>query len=118
MKRENTVREIERLCKEIRDEIARWKEINENGCNDPFWPDGTNMNLTRNHILYAKYRITEICAVNKIPIPEEAYLPVPPKVNDYYMANLKQQRRVELIGHREKMTTKKNKYNGEQLAIS
>lgn len=117
MKKENQAREIERLRKEIRDEIEHWKEINKNGCNDPFWPDGTNMNLTRNHIIYAKRQISEICERHGVTLPEEMYLPSPPEVNNYYMANLKQKRRVELIGHREKITTKKSKYDEEQLTL-
>lgn len=117
MKKKTPERELKELCEEIRKEIDHWEDINQNGCNDPFWTDGCNMNLTRNHITYAKYRITEICAVNKSPIPEEAYLPVPPMVNDYYMASLKQKRRLELIGHPEKITTNRNKYNRDQLSI-
>lgn len=109
--------ELQELCRHIRQEIENWESINQYGCNDPFWPDGTNMNLTRNHIIYAKYRITEICAVNKIPIPEEAYLPVPPKVDEYYMSSLKQKRRVQMIGNPEKLTTKRNKYNRDQLSL-
>lgn len=117
MKKKTPEQELKELCKEIRQEIDHWEDINRNGCNDPFWSDGCNMNLVRNHIIYAKYRITEICAVNKIPIPEEAYLPVPPMVDDYYMANLKQKRRVKMIGHPERITTKRNKYNREQLSL-
>ena len=41
---------IEEYATQIVREIGRWNYILENGCNDPFWPDGTNMNLTRNHI--------------------------------------------------------------------
>ena len=38
-----------------------WRNyINENSCNDPFWPDGCNMNLTRNHIISYK-NIAELC---------------------------------------------------------
>lgn len=40
---------------------ARWAFINEYGCQNPLWPDGVNMNLTRNHILYARRQIVEIC---------------------------------------------------------
>ena len=36
---------VEELCKNIRDEIIRWKDINRNGCNDPFYSDGWNMNF-------------------------------------------------------------------------
>ena len=32
--------------------IERWHFIHDNGCSDPFWPDGVNMNLKRNHIIY------------------------------------------------------------------
>ena len=32
-------------CQCIRREIEHWKVINQNGCNDPFWSDGCNMNL-------------------------------------------------------------------------
>ena len=45
---EDKVKEY-RQC--IRREIEHWKDINQNGCSDPFWPDGCNMNLTRNHII-------------------------------------------------------------------
>lgn len=75
------------------------------------------MNLTRNHIIYAKRQISDICERHGISLPEEMYLPTPPEVDNYYMANLKQKRRVELIGHHEKITTKKNKYAEEQMTL-
>lgn len=109
--------ELIKLRKEICREISHWEYINQNGCNDPFWPDGTNMNLTRNHIIYAKRQISKICEEHSIPVPEEMYLPLPPEVNDYYMANLKQKRRVQMVGHPDKITTKRNKYNREQLSL-
>lgn len=117
MKKKTPEQEIRTLCKNIRGEIDHWEYINRNGCNDPFWPDGVNMNLTRNHIIYAKRQIVEICEEHGIPIPEEMYLPIPPKVNDYYMANLKQKRRVQMIEHPEKITTKRCKYEKEQLSL-
>lgn len=117
MKKKTPEQELKELCSDIRQEIEHWEDINKNGCNDPFWPDGCNMNLTRNHIIYAKYRIAQICAVNKFPIPEEAYLPTPPKVDDYYMSKLTQKRRLEMIGHRDRITTKRNKYEKGQLSL-
>lgn len=36
---------IRNECKNIIDFIQRWEDINKNGCNDPFWSDGCNMNL-------------------------------------------------------------------------
>lgn len=43
---------VKECCQCIRREIEHWKAINQNGCSDPFWSDGCNMNLTRNHIIY------------------------------------------------------------------
>lgn len=117
MKKKTPEQELKELCKEIRNEIDRWEDINRNGSNDPFWPDGCNMNLTRNHIIYAKRQIVQICEEHEMPVPEEIYLPTPPEVNDYYMASLKQKRRVELIGHPERITTKRNKYDRSQISL-
>ena len=108
---------IRSLSADIVREIDHWEYINAYGCNDPFWPDGTNMNLTRNHIIHDKRQISEICMKNSLPLPEEMYLPIPPKVNEYYMANLKQKKRVERIGNKGKITTKKNKYDRQQLSL-
>lgn len=38
-------------------ELERWNAIRKNGSNDPFWPDGVNLNLVRNHIIYANRRL-------------------------------------------------------------
>ena len=117
MKKKTPEQELKELCKEIRSEIDHWDDINRNGCNDPFWSDGCNMNLTRNHIIYAKRQIEEICRENGLTLPGEYYIPTPPEVNDYYMASLKQKRRVERIGHPDKITRKKNKYDRNQMSF-
>lgn len=117
MKKKAPEQELKELRKEIRNEIDHWEDINRNGCNDPFWPDGCNMNLTRNHIIYAKRQITALCEEYSIPVPEEMYLPTPPEVNYYYMASLKQKRRVDIIGHSERITTKRNKYDRNQMSL-
>lgn len=39
---------ISKCVNNIVREIASWKYIQKYGCNDPFWPDGCNMNITRN----------------------------------------------------------------------
>ncbi len=41
-------------------ELERWNAIRKNGSNDPFWPDGVNLNLVRNHIIYANRRLKEL----------------------------------------------------------
>lgn len=50
---------IEEYAAQIVREIGHWNYILENGCNDPFWPDGTNLNLTRNHIISYKREIAD-----------------------------------------------------------
>ena len=34
----------------LRQERAHWVDMSNNGCSDPAFPDGVNMNLCRNHI--------------------------------------------------------------------
>lgn len=97
MKKEAPEKKVKSYSEQIRKEISHWKDINQNGCSDPFWSDGCNMNLTRNHILYDQRLIREICAENKLPLPEECYFSPPPEVDMDYMANLKQRDRVKRI---------------------
>ncbi len=97
MKKKTPKQEFDDCRKGIADSINRWKFINKNGCSDPAWADGCNMNLVRNHILYYKKKISEICSQEGIEIPEEYYLPTPPEVDNNFMANLKQKDRVERL---------------------
>lgn len=119
MKKKTPEQELKALCNNIRQEIDHWEHINQNGCNDPGYADGTNMNLTRNHIIYAKRQIVEICERHGIPIPEEMYLPTPPEVSNYYMAHLRDKQRVERVafGCPERITTKRIRYDAEQLSL-
>lgn len=88
---------VKEYCQCIHREIEHWKDINQNGCSDPFWSDGCNMNLTRNHIIYAQEQVRKICEENQIPLLEEYYLSLPPEVDNNYMANLRQKPRVERL---------------------
>ena len=103
--------ELKKKCAGIRREIKRWKYINEFGCNDPFWPDGCNLNLTRNHIICSKNRIESLCSQYGFPLPEEYYTPTPPEVPDNYMANLSQKERVE------RMTAQGEKNGNEEECV-
>lgn len=51
---------VQRLRKEAERELQHWKTLKKYGGNDPLWPDGTNMNLTRNHIIHANRQIAEL----------------------------------------------------------
>lgn len=117
-KAKNGKDELEKYRKELVEDIERWQYINEHGCNDPFWTDGSNMNLVRNHVIYHKRIILDICSETGMPLPDEYYLATPPLVSNYYMNNLKQKRRVERILNKcNGVTTKKADYDPKQLSL-
>lgn len=89
--------EWEECRRDIVQECAQWEYLRVNGGQDPFYPDGINMNLTRNHVIYAKRRLREMAAEHGWELPDEYYLQTPPEVDDGYMANLKQKDRVERL---------------------
>ena len=112
---EDKVRECRR---NIWKEIEHWKDINQNGCSDPFWSDGCNMNLTRNHIISYQRQLREICTENRLPLPDEYYFAIPPVVDNSYMANLKQKPRVERLRRTGSITTGRNyQYDEKQMSL-
>ena len=50
--KENPLEELEKA-------YAQWESLYQQGGSDPFYPDGVNLNLVRNHILYFKRQIEE-----------------------------------------------------------
>lgn len=103
------------LGEAIKREIKRWIEINENGCWDPSWPDGTNMNLVRRHIIWAKAEMVELHLDSGIALPEEYYLVTPPKTDDYYMVDPSRADRLLSCCGKDKITTEKAEY--DQLTV-
>lgn len=96
-----------------------WKDINDNGCSDPFWADGMNMNLVRNHIIYYRKQIEDICAETGEAFPTEYYYPIPPIVDNNYMANLNQKERVKrLLQFGNDLTIKKTEFDNQQLCFA
>lgn len=118
MKEETPEKIVKSYCQHIREEISHWKDINQNGCSDPFWSDGCNMNLTRNHIICYQRQLREICTENQLPLPDEYYFAVPPRVDNSYMANLKQTLRVERLRQTGRITTgRKYQYDEKQMSL-
>ena len=58
MKKRNQEEQLVQFSKDCADYFERWNDLYENGGQDPFWEDGVNLNLTRNHILYAQKEMT------------------------------------------------------------
>ena len=56
----------------------------QHGGSDPFYHDGVNLNLVRNHIIYAKRQFAE--SVSDGDLPEVYYRETPPEVEQSYMA--------------------------------
>lgn len=75
MKKKAKLNPIEKYAPQIVREINQWNYILEHGCSDPFWPDGANMNLIRNHIISYKREIAECCEATGTELPFEYYLP-------------------------------------------
>jgi hypothetical protein len=63
--------------------FEQWQDIYENGCGDPFWADGVNLNLVRNHIFYFKRMIRE--SMTPEAYPEVYHRPEPPLVEYEYV---------------------------------
>ena len=68
----------------LKERFDRWDDIYKNGANDPFWPDGVNLDFVRNHILYYKSEIEK--NIKNGEYPEIYYRDVPPKIDSAYMA--------------------------------
>lgn len=82
---------IQQIQAELEREYQRRNDIAANGCQDPLWPDGVNMNLVRNHIIYWYRILEERCSEDaQVSLFDSAVLPperrpVPPEVPQGYM---------------------------------
>ena len=67
-KKKDPRQQIDETAVKIRETISRWNSHKENGCSDPTWPDGANMNLLRNHVFSYKRQIRDLCAEHEKPL--------------------------------------------------
>lgn len=70
---------------ELENSFARWDELFKNGGSDPFWADGANLNLVRNHIVYYKEQLAKQ-ENTLLGLPQIYYRELPPVVDCNYMA--------------------------------
>jgi hypothetical protein len=75
-------------------EYENWKYLHDHGGQDPFWSDGVNMNLIRNHIIYYRKELAELenkegiqCCLFDFEEIGEDQRPLPPEMPNDYMAN-------------------------------
>lgn len=108
MKKKSPQQELNVMRNYLLQEFQHHAYLKEHGGQDPFYPDGINMNLTRNHIIYEKRQIMELCSISGLDLPPEYFIPTPKEVDNDYMANLDQTDRVERLRQQgNRLTTKK-----------
>lgn len=79
-------KEKENLEAKLAESFEHWEHLKEHGGSDPFYADGANMNLVRNHIMYYKNKMVEEYGADYEKYPEIFYRELPPEVKDSYMA--------------------------------
>lgn len=67
-------------------EYEHWEYLRDFGGSDPFYDDATNMNLVRNHIIYAKKQLEGMYGIDMGKYPEIYFRALPPITRDGYMA--------------------------------
>lgn len=84
--------ELARLTNELTASFTRWDFLSYNGGSDPFWPDGANLNLVRNHIMYEKRAIQELLETAEeelsffgVAYPDIYFRETPPEMFPHYM---------------------------------
>lgn len=82
------MKELNKLIQELEERFNRWNYIKENGSSDPFWADGCNMNLVRNHTYSFKRQIKELCEKENLQLPQIYYKESPPEIENDYMARV------------------------------
>lgn len=90
MKKNTILLEIGKFTEYLKCDYSHWRELFHEGCSDPSWADGVNINLVRNHILYAKSKLEELLGHNFFAYPIEYYYPEPAEVpNDHVVRTRK-----------------------------
>ena len=79
-------KEFDKLAEELRKDFERNNELLTVGGTDPFWSDGVNLDLKRNHILYGKRKIEELCNEYGLTLPDIFFKRTPNMVDMDYQA--------------------------------
>ncbi len=81
-----SLKELKIQIDDLEDSFNRWERCKTRGGQDPYYTDGTNMWIIRNHIIHHKIQIKELCEEKGIELPEIYYKRTPPEVDRDYMA--------------------------------
>lgn len=107
-------KKFEDTCHFCRESYERWDHIKQFGAGDPCWEDGVNINLVRNHIIYAKREMQRLSAECGFVIPDEVSFPwfykeLPPEMPDVWMANDRKPFRIREREERERRAAEEEK---------
>ena len=72
--------ELREQVNKLAERYAYWERERRDGCVDPNWSDGVNLNLVRNHIINFKRQIRRTCDKHGLTIPAIYYRPLPPEM--------------------------------------
>lgn len=86
MPRASKVPTARELSDSLVSNYRRWRDIYLNGSSDPFWEDGCNLELVRNHIIFDKRRIEEALGDKYFLYPDSYFYPLPDRVDQKFMA--------------------------------
>ncbi|OCZ50860.1 hypothetical protein [Dehalobacter sp. TeCB1] len=78
--------QYKQLKKNLEEEYQRYSYLLQYGGQDPFWPDGTNLNLIRNHIIYYKGELLKLNTTYSLSLPDSFYWNTPEEVDKEYQA--------------------------------
>ena len=80
--------ELREQVNRLAERYAHWESERRDGCVDPNWSDGVNLNLVRNHIINFKRQIRRICDNFNLPMPAIYYRALPPEMPaDFFVTN-------------------------------
>ena len=103
---------------------AHWETERRDGCVDPNWSDGVNLNLVRGHIICAKGQIRHTCDKFGLTIPAIYYRALPPVMpGDFFVIDGKNYdpqrvaRLTNLRGNPAKEQTDKREVEAVQLSL-
>ena len=85
-KKKKEVISIATLGQKLYESYSRWVHIFLNGCSDPSWSDGVNINLVRNHIFAYKEDVEKTLGTNYIAYPDEYFYLEPVELPSAFMA--------------------------------
>lgn len=85
-KRDGPKERLKQTVKDCLERYQHWQKLYEDGGSDPFYTDGVNLALVRNHIIYYKKQMEEACLALACDLPDVYFRTLPPEVPEGYMA--------------------------------